>query len=649
MGDSLSTLFKSAKKAKQTPSKKVRTSFAADMTQSLNDLFLLKEEIETGAATAPTPGAPAVPPLAPNSLVAAAAAIPLPKSAVKPAAKRMSIAADMAESLCGLFAEPVASAKKSAKKASKRLSLAADMGDSLDVLFAEPAATPAAQQLTDKLQELLFKEEAPANGEEVATCLVELIQTTAGIVAEDESAAASEKSAARSAKKRRERTVRRTSLAPDIGNSLNRMFNVDNREKKGKSRRQSLAADMGEVMGDMFYEKEAADVVEFLNEVEAVTEIVGEGAEEGAKDSSFSLAVAVDAILDVQPADVQAVEEAEAAAEKEQEEEQEEEEEMVAEEEVVEKEAEAAPAAMEVVEAAAEEVAEKEVVEEAAPMEVVEEAAPAAEEVEEKEVVEEAAPMEVEAPVEAPAEPVAAELEAEEEEEAVDYSSLKVAELRKLCEERGMDTKGVKAVLVKRLEEGPAAAASPKRKIEEVEDAAAEEPAAKKLEVETPNFAAMKVAELRKECEARDLDSKGVKAVLVKRLEAYDPSAAPAAESSEEEEEQEEEEGGEEDVPDFAAMKVAELRKECEARGIDSKGVKAVLVKRLEAHDPSAAPAAESSEEEEEEQEEEGGEEDVPDFAAMKVAELRKECEARDLDTKGVKAVLIKRLQEAVA
>ena len=94
----------------------------------------------------------------------------------------------------------------------------------------------------------------------------------------------------------------------------------------------------------------------------------------------------------------------------------------------------------------------------------------------------------------------------------VDYGSLKVTELRSLCEERGLENKGVKADLIKRLSEG--AAASPKRSIDEVEDAAAAEPATKKIAA--PAFGTMKVAELRSECEARGLGTKGVKAVLVK-------------------------------------------------------------------------------------------------------------------------------------
>ena len=60
----------------------------------------------------------------------------------------------------------------------------------------------------------------------------------------------------------------------------------------------------------------------------------------------------------------------------------------------------------------------------------------------------------------------------------------KVAELRTKLSERGLDTKGVKAVLLKRLTEFVSSSCvGEKRSIEEVEDAE-EQPEAKKVEVE---------------------------------------------------------------------------------------------------------------------------------------------------------------------
>ena len=96
------------------------------------------------------------------------------------------------------------------------------------------------------------------------------------------------------------------------------------------------------------------------------------------------------------------------------------------------------------------------------------------------------------------------------------------------------------------------------------------------------------------------------------------------------------------EVVDFKSLKVAELRKECESRNLDSKGTKALLIKRLEEADQRGGEEMQESSEEESE-----GEEETIDFKSMKVAELRAECSKRDLDTKGVKAVLIKRLEAA--
>ena len=204
------------------------------------------------------------------------------------------------------------------------------------------------------------------------------------------------------------------------------------------------------------------------------------------------------------------------------------------------------------------------------------------------------------------------------------------------------------------------------------------------MDVETLDFESMKVAELRTECEKCQLDSKGVKAVLVKRLtehvkirissssssssnqgaviskassaaSASAPLAAAAAADSAE---------------DFASMKVADLRAECEKRGIDGKGVKAVLVKRLAELVAGAAGGAkpgkrdasaigsESVQQSPKKSKVESSlaaksqhiasqEEPTVDFTSLKVADLRKECETRGLDSKGTKDVLVARLEEA--
>jgi len=102
---------------------------------------------------------------------------------------------------------------------------------------------------------------------------------------------------------------------------------------------------------------------------------------------------------------------------------------------------------------------------------------------------------------------------------------------------------------------------------------------------------------------------------------------------------------GDSDTPeiDFKSMKVTELRKECAKRNLDEKGLKAVLIKRLE----SSSSSSSSGDEEKEEEEEEEEEHPAVDFSKMKVVELRAELEKRGLDPKGLKAVLVKRLKSA--
>ena len=85
-------------------------------------------------------------------------------------------------------------------------------------------------------------------------------------------------------------------------------------------------------------------------------------------------------------------------------------------------------------------------------------------------------------------------------------------------------------------------------------------------------------------------------------------------------------------------MTCPQLRALLDNRGIDSSGRKAELIARLEASD-AALPSEEGEEQEQEEEME-------LDFSSMKVVELREECKARNLDTKGRKAELIARLEE---
>ena len=157
--------------------------------------------------------------------------------------------------------------------------------------------------------------------------------------------------------------------------------------------------------------------------------------------------------------------------------------------------------------------------------------------------------------------------EAEESfvEDVVDFSSYKVAQIKAELSKRGLDTKGLKAVLLKRLTDFISSSAK-KRTIDEVDDCE-EQPGAKKIEIdkeeseeeeseeeeseEKIDFSKLKVAELRNECSKLGLDTKGVKAVLVERLEK-------AAKGGDVEESEEEESDVSMEI-DYSSMKVAQV------------------------------------------------------------------------------------------
>lgn len=176
--------------------------------------------------------------------------------------------------------------------------------------------------------------------------------------------------------------------------------------------------------------------------------------------------------------------------------------------------------------------------------------------------------------------------EVAEDEAAVDFSKLKVTELRQELTKRGLDTKGVKATLIKRLNESNKVKG--KRNLDKGgRDEIDEQPPAKKVAVEKKeqeqeaaiDWTALKVAELRAELSKRGLNTKGVKTVLISRLQECSSGGADEMQVDEESSEEEEEA---ESTLDFTSMKVAELRAELSKRKLDTKGVKAVLIKRLE-------------------------------------------------------------------
>ena len=100
---------------------------------------------------------------------------------------------------------------------------------------------------------------------------------------------------------------------------------------------------------------------------------------------------------------------------------------------------------------------------------------------------------------------------------------------------------------------------------------------------------------------------------------------------------EEEQQADDEEAPDYSQLKVPELKKLLSERGLQEKGRKADLIKRLEEAD-AAAPEEEEEDEEEEEMEEE-------DFSLLRVAELKQRLSALGLPTDGKKAVLVERMQ----
>jgi len=147
----------------------------------------------------------------------------------------------------------------------------------------------------------------------------------------------------------------------------------------------------------------------------------------------------------------------------------------------------------------------------------------------------------------------------EENKNIQDYAAMKVADLRKELKKRGASTTGWKAVLVERLEQldNPAMVDEPVEKAE--------------LAVST-GYSAMKVSELRDELTHRNADVTGLKYQLVERLENLDNGVAifniKKLKLSKEKLNPE-------------SLSVMEIRKHLQKRGVESKGVRTVIVKRL--------------------------------------------------------------------
>ena len=171
-------------------------------------------------------------------------------------------------------------------------------------------------------------------------------------------------------------------------------------------------------------------------------------------------------------------------------------------------------------------------------------------------------------------------------------AEMSLAELRFQLKLRGLDIKGDRDTLVQQL-------GAVMDTEEDVEEGVF-------LDIDSMEeiYETLSVAELRQELKKFKKDTKGTKKVLIKRLLATvakgrDEMLGVEKEAAMEEDEEEEEEGEEESIDPFSTT-VADLRQHLKARGLDTKGTKAVLFGRLTA----------ALEEEDEKEGEKGGKSD---------------------------------------
>jgi hypothetical protein len=160
-------------------------------------------------------------------------------------------------------------------------------------------------------------------------------------------------------------------------------------------------------------------------------------------------------------------------------------------------------------------------------------------------------------------------------------------------------------------------------------------------EEEVEAYEEWSLADLKAELKERDLKATGSKAALIARLEEDDVAA--------EAEEDEDEDEDDEDV-DLESMDRKELKAFIKEEDLD------VKVLRTDDEDDIRAKIEEAMGEEEEEEEEDEEDEDEEDedeeeaegdnYEEMSVADLRQELSDRELDSKGIKKVLIARLRK---
>ena len=223
--------------------------------------------------------------------------------------------------------------------------------------------------------------------------------------------------------------------------------------------------------------------------------------------------------------------------------------------------------------------------------------------------------------------------------DTIDFSSLKVADLRQLCSERDLNFKGLKkAELIVALEEHDSTQTFDSGD-DNIDTESTEEVFESTIPIEAVDFEKLKVSELRFLCEESGITWKGMKKLdLIFALEenhklktnaTIDQFSEHADDNLDDGDNLMDAEFGNE--IDYSAMKVSELKEECARRGLDANGMKkAELILIL-----SEGGKYESSTEEDE----------TEDFSIMKVADLRKACNTRNISAVGIKAILIERLE----
>lgn len=217
------------------------------------------------------------------------------------------------------------------------------------------------------------------------------------------------------------------------------------------------------------------------------------------------------------------------------------------------------------------------------------------------------------------------------------YSNMKISDLRQHCLNRNLSCKGTKATLISLLEHQ---VMSPSNTLQKDVNLGKEADGSTSIAEDDFDFSSLKVVELREKCEKRGIETHGRKIELIKRLNDHSKyhvgsnslhKVTPKEKLSPE------------NIPEFRKMKVADLRMQCDIRGLSSNGKKADLIARLE----EGAVLAVDTDHCDRWLRAEDIPDFIPDFCKMNKTELREQCTLRCIEDTGKKAELIKRLEES--